>query len=555
MKPTHPFRLGAQVCAYLRDSGHEDQELSIEQQEARIREFCLDNALLLTKIYKDAATPGSSTVGRDQFLEMIHHFRAGTPDAGVIVWKFSRFSRSVDDSQFYKADLRRRGYAIYSMNDSIPEGLDGRFFESAIDWMNARYLEDLRADVKRGQRHLVEQYGALGGSPPRGFMREPVQIGSHRDGRPHIVHRWVPDPALTKTIQTAWRMRVEGYTYDQINAATRLYKSTPAYDRFFSNRLYIGELQFSGQIITGYCDPIIDLATWEAVQKIQGQTIRPNRISAEDNPDHPKRAKSSFMLSGLLYCAQCGAIMNGEIVQFKTTANYRYEYYACSGQNRHTGCTARKIPRAHLENAVIDVICDVILDPKMVEVHHKQLEEEQKNAGAQYRRQRSDLTQQLQQIHKRINNITETIAEEGKTARTLLIKLNELEKEETRLLSSLTELAPDNTTTPGLEDLQSLALKLKNRLAEADPRIIRTITAGLISKITVEMDVEAHLIRGLVEYYYPPVKSDEGSPKSEDPSIDSFMPTGKCPGWNIFSRHKYSADFVIFYTPDHRKKR
>jgi site-specific DNA recombinase len=96
-----PFSSGAHVVAYLRDSGHEDQEASVDQQEAQIREFCLANGLILTTIYADAAAPGSSTIGRDRFLEMIHHFRSpDCKDSGVIVWKFNRFARDIDDAQF-----------------------------------------------------------------------------------------------------------------------------------------------------------------------------------------------------------------------------------------------------------------------------------------------------------------------------------------------------------------------------------------------------------------------------------------------------------------------
>ena len=65
----------------------------------------------------------------------------------MILWRYSRFSRDIDDAQLYKADLRRRGYTIHSMKDIVPDGIDGRFFESAIDWMNARFLEDMSEDV------------------------------------------------------------------------------------------------------------------------------------------------------------------------------------------------------------------------------------------------------------------------------------------------------------------------------------------------------------------------------------------------------------------------
>ncbi len=118
-----PFPSGSQVAAYLRDSGGDDQELSIEQQETSLVDWVQNNGYILTQTFKDTAS-GSSTTGRTEFQEMIHHFRNGASEAGIVVWKFNRFARSLDDAQFYRADLRRRGYEVHSLNDNLPPGID-----------------------------------------------------------------------------------------------------------------------------------------------------------------------------------------------------------------------------------------------------------------------------------------------------------------------------------------------------------------------------------------------------------------------------------------------
>ncbi len=128
-------------------------------------------------VYKDAASPGNTTVGRDAFNQMMAHFRSpNVQEVGILIWKYSRFARDIDDAQFYRADLRRRGFEFHSINDSIPTGPDGRFFEAAIDWMNQRFLIDLSTDVKRGLNHIVEQYGAVPGTPPRGSNGSPSTL-------------------------------------------------------------------------------------------------------------------------------------------------------------------------------------------------------------------------------------------------------------------------------------------------------------------------------------------------------------------------------------------
>ena len=118
--------------------------------------------MILTKIYKGEARRGSSIVGRDAFQDVVHHFRSPEcQEAGFIIWNYQGFARDVDDAQFFRADLRRRGYILYSLNDEIPEDPAGRFFEAAIDWKNEQFLEDLTRNVKKGLNDLMSKYGAI----------------------------------------------------------------------------------------------------------------------------------------------------------------------------------------------------------------------------------------------------------------------------------------------------------------------------------------------------------------------------------------------------------
>ena len=497
-----PFPPGTLVVAYLRDSGHEDQELSIDQQEARIRAYCDSNKLQLTQVYIDAAAPGSSVIGRNAFQEMIRHFRdQNCAEAGILLWKFNRFARDIDDAQFYKADLRRRGYIIHSINDPVPEGINGRFFEAAIDWMNARYLEDLRTDIKRGQHHLVEQFGALGGVPPRGFKREAVQIGERRDGRPHIVHRWVPDQDMIPVIRLAFEMRAQDASYNEINQATHLYNSTNAYAHFFSNRIYIGEMVFADRVITQYCEPIIDRELWDRVQGIQAR----HEIAVRKSEDHPRRKKSSFILSGLVYCAQCNSPMNADIVQFRSTHQYRYEYYSCSGAARNNGCIARKIPRAPLEKAILDSLINIVLDPDVIEARYQQLIEDANRSREKSSTEKAQLNNRLNHIRKRISNLTDIIAEQGLAARSLLEKLDDLEREEINIKNRLDELKRLSTRPAvTLEDLKRQAMRLREVLDHANAAEIKSLLDATIEKIIVELVPDTNTILGIMYYYEPP---------------------------------------------------
>src|SRR3990172_12632598 len=132
-----PFPPGSKVLLYCRDSGSAEQELSIPQQEQYFRSWCIENSYQVTRIFKDAARPGSTTTGRAALEEMLSYLRrGGAGERGVIIWKFSRLAREYDQATFMVADIRRHGYEVFSLQDRVPPGPEGRLFEAIIHYSN-----------------------------------------------------------------------------------------------------------------------------------------------------------------------------------------------------------------------------------------------------------------------------------------------------------------------------------------------------------------------------------------------------------------------------------
>ena len=78
-----PLPPGASVIAYARDSGGQGQDRSVAQQLAAVAAYCHDHGLVLVRTFTDEATPGSTTAGRDAFLEMVSWLRQLAPEPGV----------------------------------------------------------------------------------------------------------------------------------------------------------------------------------------------------------------------------------------------------------------------------------------------------------------------------------------------------------------------------------------------------------------------------------------------------------------------------------------
>lgn len=523
-----PFPLGSSIVAYIRDSGGETQELSHDQQEIEIRQWCVDHGYILTRIFRDVGT-GTSTEKRDQFHEMIRYFRQGASERGIILWRFNRFARDVNDAQYYRADLRRRGYLVHSIKDDIPGGNFQHIFEAITDTMAQQHSIELSEDVKRGQHHLVQVYGALGGVPPRGFKREPVQVSTHRDGKPHITHKWVPDPDLVPLVKKAWEMRAAGASFAEIKKATNLYKSINSYTTFFRNKLYMGTLVFGDLVIEDYCDPIIDRETWDTVQK-----RKQKRISSTH---HPRRDQSTFILSGLLFCMECSSPYSGHSIASRDGKTYRY--YRCSRSHRNRDCPAPNINKELIEGLIINELCDHILDPDHLAILQEESKKEGKRKAEIVEYEVNIHKKELKKLNRQITNTTKAIAELGHSE-ALLQKLSALESRKTVLETDIAQLKATKIPTGPPLDLKIVAKSLKSVIKKDSPEGKQIILRGLVHRIDVIREKKTNKIEGVITYYLPSNILDKKKAPSDGGHNEEIYVYGRCPHGGSYHRHKFS---------------
>lgn len=150
-------------------------------------------------------------------------------------------------------------------------------------------------------------------------------------------------------------MKASGDTLIQIHKATHIHNSLNSYRTFFLNKLYIGVLVFGDLTIEHYCDPMIDIETWEKVQKIP--TLHTNREHVLSPTHlHPRRKseKATYLLSGLVVCAKCRSPLFGMTSSQRNGSYYRR--YACTRRSRRRDCDLTPIPANALEKEVLQSI-------------------------------------------------------------------------------------------------------------------------------------------------------------------------------------------------------
>lgn len=441
------FAPGSSITAYLRDSGGNRQELSVAQQEERIRAWCAENGLTLAHIFADIAQSGGSTVGREQLDAMLKYFEAGPPDAGVVFWDYSRWARNYDDGQYMLSLLRRRGYLVHSLEEYVPPGSTGKIVESLHLWSAEQYREQLSKNVKRGLNYIISNYHAYPRRrAPYGYRFKSVEIGVHRDGTPHILRQLEPDPEMAPLVQKAFAMRAGGASIREIHRTVGFdYLSKVSYSYLLRNRIYIGIFDYGGQAYTDFCQPIIDPTTWHAVRNVDDDW------STRNGAAHPRRATSQYLLTGIIRCSLCGAPMHGKTVRRDGNT---YRYYRCGKNERQqlelVRCHAKPINLAHIDRLVYEVVKTHTLDEAVMSQVYSEARARQAVLSDEHNAALTSARRELASLNAAIDRILSAIADAGHS-RSLLEKLTRLEHERDKTQHRLVDM--EMQAAPPLPDL------------------------------------------------------------------------------------------------------
>jgi DNA invertase Pin-like site-specific DNA recombinase len=380
--------------------------------------------------YVDEAVASGDAARRAGFEALLDDCRR-EPDAvdGVLCWRLSRFGRDDVDGPYYRLELRRRGIDVVSVADQVPAGSFASVFEAFIDWKNRSFLDDMSRDVRRGLRRNVEAGYAPGGTPPAGYLTEQVTVGTRRNGQPHVVAKWVVDPAVGPRVTQAFQMAATGATYQEIHDAVGLLKTKQSYHWLLSNRTYLGLYKLGAEEFAGP-PALVDAGTFAAVQARLGDRGQAAREA--------RRKVSEYLLSGLLVCGQCGAAMIGQQGQRGNGRGQPWRHYRC-GRKRALGddpCASSYVAAERVEQAVVTTALERILTPETV----RRLLAEMRAALAdpELEREAERLAGEQQRLKRQVASLLDAVEDGGGAA--VRERLRERELELNRVIAARAEL-------------------------------------------------------------------------------------------------------------------
>ena len=432
------------AVAYARFSSDLQREESIEAQTRAIQKYCDDNGFVLLTVFADRGISGTSDK-RPEFQKMISTATKGDVDA-VIVHKLDRFARNRYDSAFYKNILKKNNVKLISVLENLQDSPESVILESVIEGMNEYYSLNLSREVRKGLQENALECKVTGGPPALGYSVD-------RNTQKYIINKYEAE-----AVRLIFRMYLEGYSYTEIidtlnNKGYRTRRGIP----FAKNSLYaiLRNERYTGVYIYvkdstknpkgkyvrhGEYDPDAVIRIPGGIPAIISEDDF-HRVQAKMKERQHKAAKFSakqeYLLSGKVYCGECGSPYAGNSRKPRPD-HPLYISYKCTRRNQSdTKCNNPEINRDKLERLVLERLSGVLFNPDVIPRLVEQYNEYIAEKTGSVRERMLALQTELRDVERKITNTVNLMIETGSAA--FKDKLNELEQSKEKLLFELTE--------------------------------------------------------------------------------------------------------------------
>ena len=434
---------------YARFSSHNQRDESIDAQERACREYAQRNGLQIIEIYADRAKSGTSSE-REEFQRMIK-------DSGdkkfryLLIHKLDRFSRNKYDAVIFKKKLRMNGVTIISVTENLDDSPESIMLESVIEGMAQYYSSNLAREVRKGQRETALQHKHLGGTPPLGLEVDPN------------TRKYVINEKEAEIVRIIFEKYADGIGYNQIlNYLNSMGYRTKRGNQFGKNSLYsilenekyVGTYVFNKRLeknAVGKRNPtvrpreewiiaedvipaIIDQRTFDIVQA---------KMSENKRKAGQYTAKEIYLLSGLIFCGECGRSMCGN-VKTNGRRSGNYASYRCSGRHNKQGCHNKEIRRDYIDNYVLDELYNRLFSKVSLKNLTEMLNDYNAMMSSQSDSEINAIKTQIQDIDRKIGNLLDLVSDGGVKIDTIGGKLKELEAQRQEFEDTLKELELKN---------------------------------------------------------------------------------------------------------------
>lgn len=442
------------VACYCRVSTENQIEnYSIDEQKERLEAFCKAKGWSKPVMFVDPGFSGG-TLERPALRNLLNDVKRGKFQT-VVVYKLDRLSRSQKDTLYLIEDVfNKYNVSFVSVCENFDTGTPfGKamigilsvFAQLEKDQITERFTMGRIGRAKNGLFHG-------GGNAPTGY--------DYIDGRlivnelEAVQVREVFDRFLNgESIHSIQRSMHEKYGGWETH--TRVYN-------ILKNSVYIGKVKFGGEEYDGEHKPIIPDKTFFETQLLM------SKHSSENAQKTPFRA--NFLLSGLIFCGNCGARYHGN-----------HGYYKCYSRAKSDkkyiidpDCKNPNLKISELDDFIRSEITRAAVNPsKILDGIPAEPKSDDKLT---FKKRLAEITEQQ-------NKLIDLYQTAGITLESVTGRLRELESERAILEKQLDEL-PRIGIDKRAEWLHNLAL-CDELLKTSDTTTGRMYVASVIERVTI----------------------------------------------------------------------
>ena len=434
------IRVNNKVAIYARFSSDNQRSESIDAQIRAMKAYCKQHNFVIVNTYIDEAK-SATTDRRPAFQQMIADSSNHTFDI-LLVHKLDRFARNRYDSAVYKRELKKNGVLVYSVLENLDNSPESIMMEAVLEGMSEYYSQNLSREVMKGMCENALQCKHTGGKPPLGY---------DLDEDKHLII----NPIEAEAVKTIFHLYYQGYGYSHILSVLneKGYKTKVGKD-FRRNSLYsiltnpkyqgqyvynrVAAKQFDGTrnnhqykdiedmvIIDGGCPQIVEPPIFEAVQK---------KLANNKHYGGRMNAKTNYLLSGKVFCRECGRAMSGN-TRYSGRNKLLYVTYRCI--SKRYACGNKEINRDYLERYVITLLENHIFNSLSLNYLKHKIEAMSQTGGNEMIVAETEA--KLSEVKAALKNVADAVAQ-GLLSESLIERLQALEQEKANLEITLTEL-------------------------------------------------------------------------------------------------------------------
>ncbi len=316
-KPTLPFAGYVRVSRVSGRSG--DSFISPDVQRETIQRLARAHDLELAEIVEELDVSGGRKIEQRELGRLVEKIKEGE-FGGVIVWKLSRFSRSMADSIMTADRITKAGGRLITGDDVDTGTKSGRLMLGIMSALAEDEL-DARREGWRDAQERAAKRGKFPGKAPLGYNK--IEKGQPDEG--HLV----PDPILGPVVRELFAMRAKGASLSEASAylekATGRRASRAALSNLFRNRTYLGQTVLGDIFEPDTHEPLTDERTWSLAQRSGTRARRDGSLASQG------------VLAGTVRCAGCGGVMS---VTASGPKGKRVASYSCRGKRVGGDCPA-----------------------------------------------------------------------------------------------------------------------------------------------------------------------------------------------------------------------